>query len=177
MPEKGEWRVVGSVSPERWEKMVQNSSHGVKLQNASKYWRYFLSTPSMAYVNVNGGKFIYPRRYDVVFYGLPSGYARVGKKIIPTCSLWPVYVFSDRGTVYGLFRGGEKFTVFPELVDYRKAPNETTATSTVSNTEREAKHQPRKRVRRKGPSVGPEWLFSSPCLPSEDVEVLVNLEA
>ena len=143
MPEKEEWEVVGSVSSGRWEKMVQGSSHGVMLQNASKYSRYFPSTPSMAYVSVNGGKLIYPKRYDVVFYGLPSGYARIGEKILPTCSLWPVYVFSDNGTVYGLFRVGENFTVYPELVEYRETSNETTASPAVSKTETRSKTPPK----------------------------------
>ncbi|WP_297551802.1 CGP-CTERM sorting domain-containing protein [Thermococcus sp.] len=135
IPEKGEWVKTGSVSPETWEKMVRDSTAGTRLSNFSHYSKYFLSTPLLEYVQVKGGMFIYPARYSVSFYGLPSGYAKVGKRIIPTCSLWPVYAFLDNGTVYGLFRAGEKFTIYPELVDYKEVPKEKiTPTNSTTST-------------------------------------------
>ncbi len=124
-PEKGEWIKNGSVSPKIWDEFVAGSVKGKRLTNISTYSKYFLSVPTLNYVHVKGGTFVYPRKYSVDFSGLPHGYARVGDRILPTCSLWPIYSFSGNGTVYGLFRVQGNFTVYPELVKYRKAPTKT----------------------------------------------------
>ncbi|NJE55226.1 CGP-CTERM sorting domain-containing protein [Thermococcus sp. 21S9] len=133
IPGKKEWIKAGSVSYETWEKMVRSSTRETRLSSVSHYSKYFLSTPLLEYVPVKGGVFVYPARYSVSFYGLPAGYAKVGKRILPTCSLWPVYAFLDNDTVYGLFRVGGNFTLYPKLVEYSKAPRENPNANTSTN--------------------------------------------
>ncbi|WP_167728540.1 hypothetical protein [Thermococcus sp. 9N3] len=135
IPGKREWIKAGSVPYETWKRMMMASTKGTRLSNVSHYSKYFLSTPVLEYVTVKGGVLVYPARYSVSFYGLPSGYAKVGKRILPTCSLWPVYAFLTNGTVYGLFRAGEKFTIYPELVDYNEVSKEKiTPTNSTTST-------------------------------------------
>ncbi len=138
-PEKNEWMANGTVSLKRWDELVAGSPRGKSLENVSAYAKYFLSVPRLDYVPANGGTFVYPERYAVSSSGLPSGYARVGNRIIPLCSIWPVYAFSSNGTPYGLFLSGDNFTIYPPLVEYHKARPETTpkpeTTPTSSPTE------------------------------------------
>ncbi|WP_297074239.1 hypothetical protein [Thermococcus sp.] len=141
-PEKNEWMANGTVSLKRWDELVAGSPRGKSLENVSAYAKYFLSVPRLDYVPANGGTFVYPERYAVSSSGLPSGYARVGNRIIPLCSIWPVYAFSANGTAYGLFLAGDNFTIYPPLVEYHKARPETTpkpeTTPTSSPTEQTA---------------------------------------
>ncbi len=138
-PEKNEWMANGTVSLKRWDELVAGSPRGKPLENVSAYAKYFLSVPRLDYVPAKGGTFVYPERYAVSSSGLPSGYARVGNRIIPLCSTWPVYAFSGNGTAYGLFLAGDNFTIYPPLVEYHKARPETTpkpeTTPTSSPTE------------------------------------------
>ena len=124
--EKNGWKNNGTVSLKRWNELVAGSPKGKPLENTSAYAKYFLSAPRLDYVSVKGGTFVYPEMYSISSYGLPNGYARVGNRIIPLCSIWPVYAFSGNGTAYGLFLAGDNFTIYPSLVEYHKARPETT---------------------------------------------------
>ncbi len=113
---------------------MTSSLKGKRLVNVSAYSRYYLSVSPLDYIQVNGGSFVYPEKYSVDFSGLPNGYARVGSRIVPTCSLWPVYSFLSNGTVYGLFRVLGNFTVYPELIEYHETPTKTNTPSRSETT-------------------------------------------